>query len=406
MTYDKISKETESMGIQFGGLVFYLVFIFFNPQVFLPSIRPLRPALAIALVTLAFSILNKKTAVLQSLQAKLLLFFLLIVIASTCNSLFPEESVDFLEMYLKTIFLFFLFVLVVYTALHLRNIVWIIIIFLFINTAVTLIAQKLGMMPYRIVSYFHIGDPNDFALMLLAVLPFPISLMEKEKSFIRKGFLITATLSFLLCLTRTRSRMGFYGLILLLAQFAWIKRKKPALLLLIGALVTFTFLNTHNRYFARIQSVSHEDAEQSRVGRWRQGIELIKLKPLLGVGPGNFVRSTIDYNLLGGYKPGVAHNSFIEVGAENGILALIIYLMLILVSIRDILFAENHFKKQQHNLFEIAQAVRMAIITLTFTMVFLSQQYNHFYYIFIAMSVILKNLALEHKIEKRTGGRN
>ena len=395
-THTKHNYIAASTGIELWGFVLYLTFVFFNPQNFFSFIRPFRLALVIAFFSFVVALLRKRVAIFRAVQTKLFVILLLIVAASTINSLAPGRSFDFLQMYVRAICLYLLFILVIQSEMNLHKIVWVMMCFLFINSVITLILQKMGFMPYRLLSFYGEG-PNDFALMLLAMLPFPISLMQKEKSRCKRGFLILTTLGYLLCLTRTRSRMGFYGLLVLLAQIAWSKRRNPAFILIIGGLVTFTFLNTHYGYWDRVRKVSLEEAKRSRIVKWGQAVELMKLRPILGVGPGNFVPA-VKWFSLQGEKEHVAHNAFLEVGAENGIFALFIYLILMLVSVRDMLSAEKYLKKRRDDLYAVAQAARMGFITLSFSMLFLSQEYNHFYYIFAAMSVVLRNLATKHLI--------
>jgi len=284
--------------------------------------------------------------------------------------------------------------MITYSELNFKRVIKTMVLFLFINCVITIIQQKLGLMPYRIHSFDGQG-PNEYSLIILSMLPFPMYLIEFEKSKSKKAYYGLAILSYLLCLTRTRSRMGFLGLIVLLVQLLWLKRKNLKIILIIGFLVALTMSNVHYGYFSRVSSIKDDKAQSSRTILWNQAIELIKLRPYLGVGPGNLVMGKIYFNFEGD-KEHVTHNSFLEVGAENGVIAMVVYVLIMVTSLKHLLVAEKHFIKQKNiEMLGYCQASRMAFIALSFSMVFLSQQYNHFYYIFTAMSVNLKYLALK-----------
>jgi O-antigen ligase len=189
--------------------------------------------------------------------------------------------------------------------------------------------------------------------------------------------------------------MGFFGLLVWVGQIIWIKRKHRAMILLAAVLVMITFMFTHSGYFERAFDIDQQKADISRINLWKQAFELIKIKPLFGVGPGAFVKAKTFFNIEGD-KIHVTHNSFLAVGAENGVLALIMYLLLPILSIRDLFFGERGFVGN-HGLRSICQAVRTGIITLCFSMFFLSQQFNHFFWVFLGMSVVLKKLSYNHR---------
>ena len=211
----------------------------------------------------------------------------------------------------------------------------------------------------------------------------------------KKGFSGIVALVYLLAITRTRSRMGFLGLAIFLAQFAWIKRKKPVVILLLGILVVFTFMNTHYGYLERVRGIDRQEAEHSRIKLWRQAVELIKLRPLFGVGPGNFVRGKAYFGIKGDVDH-IAHITYLDIGAEVGVMASIIYVLIIISSLISLSTAQRKAKEQHSfEILSICQAIRMAFITLSFMMLFMSDQYNNFYYIFSALSVVLRNFGTE-----------
>ena len=117
---------------------------------------------------------------------------------------------------MKGVFLYFLFLMVASSFDKFKSLVKLMVLFLFINTVITLIQSKIGViLTWRLYSFDGMG-PNDYALFILSVFPFSLALIKLEKSFVKKVFYAIVILAYLLVLTRTRSRMGFIGLVLLI----------------------------------------------------------------------------------------------------------------------------------------------------------------------------------------------
>ena len=148
-------------------------------------------------------------------------------------------------------------------------------------------------------------------------------------------------------------------------------------------------MNTHYRYFQRVDSIDTEQAQDSRIKLWQQAYQLIQLRPWFGVGPGNYIMPK-QYFSIPGDKEHVAHNAFLELGAENGLIALAVYVLIALVSLKNLRYAEQRFREKNKELFSFSQSTRIAYLVLLAAMVALSQQYNHFFYIFAALSATAK----------------
>ena len=75
----------------------------------------------------------------------------------------------------------------------------------------------------------------------------------------------------------------------------------------------------------------NEGSNTERLKNWNQGYEMFANNSLFGVGIGNYsleINPTIEYR-----SPVYAHNLYLDIGAEMGIFALIIWLLLISITI-------------------------------------------------------------------------
>jgi len=171
-------------------------------------------------------------------------------------------------------------------------------------------------------------DPHMLSFYCGLILPLAVVLFGR---FVPKFFLLPAScLLFITCLL-TFSRGGYLGLIisfLVLAGLIWryLKSKKIAILILLSLLV---FLIPISPIATRFYSI-FDLGEGSNVGRieiWQQALEMSQKHPWLGVGLGNYslqIMADIDYR-----NPMTAHNLYLDILSEMGILALIVWLVLI-----------------------------------------------------------------------------
>ncbi len=219
---------------------------------------------------------------------------------------------------------------------------------------------------HRVFSTF--GQPNFLASWLLLALPiilwlfFSISrslnrsdLAENnvfKKVFLRPIFICLFLLS-LIILVLTQSRGAwigfFFASFFFIIIFSWQKKKKTLVVFLliffILSMVFLTILNARplmtregdNPLIVRLKTLSNlSGAGQLRLIWWKNSLDLIKQRPLLGYGPETqeliFAKYyQPEYAALEGINqmPDRAHNDFLDVLLISGILGLISYMFLI-----------------------------------------------------------------------------
>lgn len=196
-------------------------------------------------------------------------------------------------------------------------------------------------------------DPNDIALVAVVALPLAAwYLLDRANKF---RFPVLASLPLCVILVvRSDSRGGFLGLasivlgLMLLSRRRVPKRVKRATLgLALVAIACLPLLPSD--YVERIRSITAEDdynrtSESGRTEVWKRGIGYAARFPVFGLGAGNFGRAegTISPLLENrapdvGIKWSAAHNSFVQVIAELGFTAGIIFLLVIVGGARQLL---------------------------------------------------------------------
>lgn len=183
-------------------------------------------------------------------------------------------------------------------------------------------------------------NPNLFAGFLLLILPLSINLFLYSKNFLY----LTSSIIMTLGLFFTFSRGGWIGfliamIILILALVGLnIKKKLAFIIIFLFIIITFTlgiswlFPASHfverMAFFKNLGDVSFWDWE--RIYAWQASLDIIKDNPLTGIGPFNF-EEIYPY-----YKPEEAelilahpHNSFLDLAVSFGILALILFCVIL-----------------------------------------------------------------------------
>lgn len=208
---------------------------------------------------------------------------------------------------------------------------------------------------FRAIATFP--DPHMFSIYLGLTLPLALGLYFFTK---KKSYLILSLAIFLADLL-TFSRGGYVGLAAGLLFFlpVVIKNKKlnPKKILIGFALalvfLVFIFKSPVGSRFL----TSFNAKEGSNIGRietWKEAAGIIENNPL-GVGLGNYAlerKATADYR-----EPIYAHNLYLDIASETGIINAIIFILLIIFSIKVFI------KKSKENNLWLGGAMSLAIFS-------------------------------------------
>ena len=156
-----------------------------------------------------------------------------------------------------------------------------------------------------------------------------------------------------------------------------------------------------SKYRARVESIvmgniegSHDkNSREARLKLLKASIKLSLEHPLFGIGPGNF--KVVDSGWT------VAHNTYTELSAEGGVLALVFFLLALRAAFKNISIArrsERYQSDPDYRLF--TQALFAGMTALIVGGCFASLEYNLFPFLMIGHTCVLVRLAGESP-EKR-----
>lgn len=241
-------------------------------------------------------------------------------------------------------------------------------------------------------------NSNDLAINLAVNLPFCFAFFIRARGGLRKMAWLAAVMAMLLAILLTYSRSGFLALLLggmvLLWEFG-VKGRRFYLLALAAFLVIMMFAFAPHNYSIRLESIflGHipgaidRGSKEARTELLETSVHLMMQHPLFGIGPGNFPTFS-----GGGWK--VAHNTYAQMGAEVGIPALILFLLVLGAGLN------NLFVAQKSALYKSSLEFRIFIGGLIASMAaymlgafFADTAYNLFPYFLVAYTCAARRIA-------------
>ncbi|MBI3616112.1 MAG: glycosyltransferase [Candidatus Omnitrophica bacterium] len=173
--------------------------------------------------------------------------------------------------------------------------------------------------PYR--------NPNDLATFLLVILIIVAAQIVGNRKRLQMGHCLLGAL-LIYCLVKTLSRGALVGLVpalfLLFLIFPlpkWLRWTTASAVLLMGALI---FL--HKGQLTQVLSFSDSGSMERKV-MWEAAWRMIQDQPLTGTGLNTFMANYLHYTTGHNQGPAYAHNCFLQIAAETGIMSLAFFLL-------------------------------------------------------------------------------
>lgn len=176
------------------------------------------------------------------------------------------------------------------------------------------------------------GDPNEWATMVLLLVPTMLGGVASERGWFGRGLRMALVGLLPLAVLQAGSRTALVVLAAIspfLLAVLW--RRRTELLAVVGAgALAAPFVVDGEVALRRFRSlwrnltgeaVVGDQSLDERTELLHQGLDLFADNWLIGVGPGNFEKATGFVSVLGKLRP--AHNTYLEIAAEQGIVGLI-----------------------------------------------------------------------------------
>jgi O-antigen ligase len=312
-----------------------------------PALATLRPGKLLALPLLVTAVVAlPRWQLLRGLRtttAKSVAVIAALCVLSVPLSIWPSHSAVFLGEALMPALVLFVMVSAGFSD---RRTAGLCILTLVISVGADALYLLLGSAPMREGGRAYIGadlgqdstlDPNDSAALFVATLPFAMALVSARGW---KRWLGLAVAMLLVAgVVKTGSRGGVIGLLaialILIVRAA--RRRRWAYVLGVAACTATFVLTADETQWARFRTIFAPESDynfterEGRIQVWHRGIRYMLTHPVLGVGVNNF--TTAEGVLSGKRNEGfgihytAAHNAFVQIGAEVGVIGLVVFVI-------------------------------------------------------------------------------
>lgn len=234
------------------------------------------------------------------------------------------------------------------------------------------------------------GDANYYALYATMTLPIAFVTLSTEK---RKLFRLGCVGSIFLCLTGLLlcgSRTGFVVLFLLI--LVQVVHTKGVAQKAFVALLFVAFVLAIPTAVQRFLNPTRADEQSNYLHQEfaRAAIKMMVDHPLIGVGPSEAFFKTALVTADSSVQ-GVAHNTYLQLGAESGLPALAAYLLILLASWTALRRASKEFAESKNNyLAELSRALQLSLMSFMLFGMTVSGSQVRFGWFIITMAILLQ----------------
>ena len=242
-----------------------------------------------------------------------------------------------------------------------------------------------------------LSNPNDLAANIAISFPVGLAFLLYARGF-KKVIWGLALAIMSLGVVLTGSRSGLLALIISIIVCVWEygikgKRRRLVVVTIVACVMGLGVAMSSAHYRARVESIVLGNIEgsgdkgslEARKQLLKESVMVALTHPVFGIGPGCF--AVMDANWR------VAHNSYTELAAEAGILALILFLLAIGAAFQNMaqVRKSDKYKDPEFKLF--AQALWAGLAAYLAGGMFASVEYNLYPYFVIGFSCALVRIA-------------
>jgi len=247
--------------------------------------------------------------------------------------------------------------------------VWTFLAVVFASATVGVVQYARGGLP-RAVGF--VADPNMFSLVLGVALPFVMAMIRRHSVPLARVGLSFGLALLVAAEAVSFSRAGYiaFAVGLLLGVVRFVRPLQTLTGTLAFAILVGVMGYLPSAVWQRAESIPvavlhGRDTMRVRYDLWRTGVAMIRHRPVFGVGLENTRVAAPEYRSPGAdLRRLMLHNTYLEIGAEVGLPALLVFLLLLGSAWRESRRAARVFarSRRQDNLYFLAQCVEIGLI--------------------------------------------
>jgi O-antigen ligase len=248
-----------------------------------------------------------------------------------------------------------------------------------------------------------VGEKNRYAQVLLVLLPLGIGRIKDAGGIIRQAAAAAMTTLILIAIVLTYSRGGVIAVAVVLAAAALLRFVRLRTLLVGGMVLVLSVVLFASTFAERVASIggaadllsdTSDEAEGAIVGRATSNLAALHVlwdHPVIGVGPGLYGEyySVLYANRLGlrhFEEPRRAHNLFLEVGAETGLLGLGAFVAVLVTTGLGLWSIRRRWASLNVEHANLATAMLLALVGYLTAGLFLHLAYERYLWLLLALA--------------------
>lgn len=234
-------------------------------------------------------------------------------------------------------------------------------------------------------------DPNDVAYVLISLLPLMFYYLQTKRKVIVKSLGYLVVLASVAGIALTQSRGGAIAFVLVFLMYLRFEKISPKLILagiLIAVIALFFLPQEFWERMSTLTDITTDYNYQSEFGRlaiWEKGIDLFLSHIFTGVGAGQFSAASG----MAGAKYMTAHNAYIQIATELGLVGIVCYVMMTLGPLRPLKRRIKNPAMQARPHYLLYKGLYIAFVAQFFGSLFLSVGYFHSFYYLLAVFIVL-----------------
>lgn len=402
----KAGMEEGGVRLLFSAFCLWSTFLMCRPQDYIAALVPLRLGFILTTLVLVVYLFSRKKllgpAMLDEKQVKYYLALLMMMVAGVPDSLYARLSFNtiFTE-YIVVVMFFAIFYKVVY---DIGKLSMVLLLGCLGSGVYFIVSITSGLVTRGRYSYGNMFDPNDLAYFALVFLPLNLLFIGRENPYwVRLACIgsFGAGSSLILLSGSRGGLLAFtFALLTLLLLAKSIKSSVKCLVVMSClALLVYAPIN-YDRYstILNLKGDYNTHNEEGRLAIWGIGVRALLDNPLTGVG----VRNSSYAVALDRKRRGVdivrwqsIHNSAIQIGAETGLIGLLLFLLMSLNVVR--IFLRTKSQSNQDELVRIAEMGFAGFVGMFIASLFLSQAYSVYWAFYVVFSAVVSQMLIREK---------
>ncbi len=380
-----------------------------RPQEIYPPLQQIRPILVLTIINVVLVFLQKRNPISiclkESLGKKYLAFYGMMLIGIPF-AYHRRVAFEFaILQYSINILYFGLFIIHIDSYKRMRALVLTIVYSILLYGGASL---RLGGSEGGRYSFGTTYDPNDLAYLLVSLLPFTALFFSKTEKYYIRIIAVTTMIISLVLVFLTGSRGGVIGVIVFLILFLFTKLspvKRPIKIVFFIVLMVIALVNKDMIFTERnvsILEIGQDYNVTDEFGRfqlWKKGLEFTLERPLTGVGAQCFQeaigRDRKERNVQERWQ--VVHNAYLQVSSDLGMIAFIIFLLMIKESLQ-VFHRIRIFNGTRPNVQKLAGVTQIAFICHLVVAFFLTQGYSILFTLYFALASVILMIEEHNKI--------